>query len=91
MHGALEVTDLIRLYGTDAVEGVTPEPYVKGNDITLSFMGDDEATLRTAFENLSAGGEVTLPLEKQMWGDIHGQFTDKFGVRWMCNISQPQG
>ena len=37
------------------------------------------------------GGSVTMPLEKQMWGDEFGMFVDKFGVPWMVNITQPQG
>ena len=30
---------------------------------------------------------MTLPLEKQMWGDEFGMVTDRFGVAWMCNIA----
>jgi PhnB protein len=25
-----------------------------------------------------------------MWGDEFGQLTDKYGVGWLVNISQPQ-
>jgi PhnB protein len=32
-----------------------------------------------------------MPLEKQMWGDEYGACTDRFGVQWMVNITQPQG
>jgi PhnB protein len=28
-----------------------------------------------------------VPLEKQMWGDVFGMCTDRFGVPWMVNIS----
>ncbi len=87
MHGSLEVTDLIRLYAADHVEGMTPEGLVAGNSISLSLMGDDEQTLRSAFERLSEGGTVTMPLEQQVWGDTFGAFTDRFGVNWMVNIS----
>jgi PhnB protein len=31
-----------------------------------------------------------MPLEKQMWGDQFGMCTDRFGVPWMVNITQPQ-
>lgn len=30
-----------------------------------------------------------MPLEKQVWGDIFGMCTDRFGVAWMVNITQP--
>ena len=78
MHGSLEVTDLIRLYVSDVVEGMGE--YTRGTNVTLSLMGDDEAVLRGAYEKLSVGGEITMPLEKQMWGDVYGAFTDRFGI-----------
>jgi PhnB protein len=34
---------------------------------------------------------VSVPLEKQMWGDEFGMCKDRFGVQWMVNIGQPQG
>ncbi|MGP9536661.1 VOC family protein [Brachybacterium sp. AOP43-C2-M15] len=89
MHGSLEVTDLIRLYVSDVIEGMTPEGFVRGNNVTLSLMGDDEGLLRSAFERLSEGGSITMPLEKQMWGDVYGSFTDRFGIVWQVNISEP--
>ena len=33
------------------------------------------------------GGSVTMPLEKQVWGDTFGQLTDRFGIPWMVNIA----
>jgi PhnB protein len=50
----------------------------------------DADRLRQYFEKLSDGGTVTMPLEKQMWGDEFGMCTDRFGVSWMVNIGQPQ-
>jgi PhnB protein len=29
-----------------------------------------------------------MPLEKQVWGDEFGMFTDKFGMTWMVNITR---
>jgi PhnB protein len=29
---------------------------------------------------------VTMPLEKQMWGDEFGMCVDRFGVSWMVDI-----
>ncbi|WP_114853924.1 VOC family protein [Brachybacterium sp. YJGR34] len=87
MHGSLEVTDLIRLYTADVIEGMSPEGHVQGNNVTLSLMGDDESVLRSAFEKLSEGGTIVMPLEKQMWGDVYGSITDRFGIVWQVNIS----
>jgi PhnB protein len=29
-----------------------------------------------------------MPFEKQMWGDLFGMCTDKFGVPWMVDVVQ---
>ena len=41
-------------------------------------------------DTLSEGGQVTMPLEKQMWGDEFGMCVDRFGIQWLVNIGQPQ-
>jgi PhnB protein len=56
----------------------------------MSLSGDNEAELRTYFMKLSAGGTVTMPLEKAPWGDTFGMCTDKFGVAWLVNITGPK-
>ena len=56
----------------------------------MSLSGDDAADLRRYWDKLSDGGTVTVPFEKQMWGDEFGMCTDKFGINWMVNITQPQ-
>jgi PhnB protein len=61
-----------------------------GNNITISLSGDDQDELRGYWEKLSTGGNITMQLEKQMWGDEFGMCVDRFGVAWMVNIAQPQ-
>jgi PhnB protein len=85
MHGQLETPHGITLMVSDMPPGSTRE---RGNDITVSLSGDDEPALRGFYEKLSASGEVGTPLEKQMWGDLYGDCTDRFGIRWLVNIAQ---
>jgi PhnB protein len=59
-------------------------------NITISLSGDDEQELRGYWDKLSDGGTVTMPFEKQMWGDLFGMCTDKFGVPWMVDVVVPQ-
>ena len=61
----------------------------KGGNITLSINIDDVNEMETVFDALSAGGQVTMPLQDTFWGARFGMFTDKFGIQWMfnCNIS----
>lgn len=43
--------------------------------------------LRRWFDALAEGGTITMPLEKQVWGDEFGMLTDKYGISWMVNIA----
>jgi PhnB protein len=88
MHGMLETDGGFTLMGADTPPGEEHRP---GNNMSVSLSGDDDAELRGYWEKLSAGGNVTVPLEKQMWGDVFGMCVDQFGVAWMVNIGQPQG
>ncbi len=45
-------------------------------------------SLRRYWEQLSDGATVTVPFEKQMWGDEFGALVDKFGIPWMVNVVQ---
>ncbi|MDF2748080.1 MAG: hypothetical protein K0S98_2367 [Propionibacteriaceae bacterium] len=88
MHGQLNTDSGFTLMGADTPPGLETNP---GDNITISLSGDDEQELRGYWDKLSQGGTVTLPLEKQMWGDLFGQCTDPFGIPWMVNIGQSQG
>lgn len=54
---------------------------------SVSLSGDDEAELRGYWDRLSEGGQVMMPLERQMWGDTFGMLVDGFGIAWMVNIA----
>jgi PhnB protein len=84
MPGQLETADGYTIMGADVPSHMEYQP-LAGAAVSLS--GDDGA-LRGYFEKLAAGGTVTMPLEKQVWGDEFGMVTDQFGVPWMVNISQ---
>ena len=88
MHSQLETDSGFTLMASDTPAGMQRNP---GDTITISLSGDDADTLRGYWEKLSDGGTVTMPLEKQMWGDEFGMCTDKFGIPWMVNITQSQG
>ncbi|MEV0552128.1 VOC family protein [Streptomyces sp. NPDC050597] len=88
MHGMLETPSGFTLMGADTPPGMG---YTAGGNFSVSLSGDDEAELRGYWEKLSAGGTVAVPLEKQMWGDVFGMCTDRFGIPWMVNISEAQG
>jgi PhnB protein len=87
MHAQLDTDAGYTLMGSDLMPDMTFNP---GDTMTVSLSGDDGDRLRQYWEKLSDGGTVTMPLEKQMWGDEFGMCTDRFGVPWMVNIGQSQ-
>lgn len=54
---------------------------------SVSLSGDDAAELQGYWDALSEGGQVVMPLERQIWGDTFGMLVDRFGVTWMVNIA----
>ncbi len=88
MHGMLETDSGFTLMGADTPPGMEHNP---GTNIAVSLSGDDGDELRGYWEKLSGGGNVSVPLEKQSWGDEFGMCADEYGIAWMVNIGQPQG
>jgi PhnB protein len=87
MHGSLTSTSGLSLMAADIPAEME---LTEGNNISVSLSGDDEATLRGFWDGLTAGGSITVPLEKAPWGDTFGMFTDKFGIGWLVNIAGAQ-
>ncbi len=84
MHSELLADNGINFMASDTPKRLEFQP---GTNFGMALFGDDEAELTAYFEKLSAGGMVTMPLTKAMWGDSFGMCSDKFGVSWMVNIS----
>ncbi len=70
-----------------ASDGQMSQQVKFGDNVHLSLAGQDQKKLSEVFNKLAQGGEVTMPLAKQFWGDTFGMLTDKFGVHWMVNIT----
>ena len=88
MHAMLTADNGFTLMASDLPPGMEHQP---GSNVAVSLSGDDADKLRGYWEKLSDGGNVMMPLEKQMWGDEFGMCTDRYGIPWMVNIGQPQG
>ena len=84
MHSVLEADNGITIMASDTPNRME---YRAGTNMSMSLSGDNEAELKAYFEKLSAGGRVTMPLEKAIWGDSFGMCTDTFGVQWLVNIA----
>lgn len=85
MHSDLEA-DGISIMASDAPPDMPMSSKHSNISLSLSGKAGDEDKLKQVFEQLSDGGKVTMPMEKQFWGDHFGMVDDKFGNSWMVNI-----
>lgn len=84
MHSVLTSPNGLVLMCADTPDSM--EHHV-GSSVSVSLSGDDDAALRGYWSKLSAGASDVVPLEKAPWGDSFGMCTDKFGIRWLVNIT----
>jgi PhnB protein len=82
MHAALHIggSKVMASDGCEAAPGFS--------GFSLSLAVEAEAEADRAFNALSDGGEVTMPLGKTFWSPRFGMLTDRFGVGWMVIVPQ---
>jgi PhnB protein len=88
MHGMLETPAGFTLMASDTPASMTT---TIGNNVVCSISGDNSDELHAYWDRLSASGMVSVPMDKQVWGDEFGACVDRYGVEWMVNIAQPAG
>ncbi|MEJ7677842.1 MAG: VOC family protein [Segetibacter sp.] len=88
MHIALPLGQGTMLMGSDVPEAMGKATIGTNFYVSISAQSEEEAN--KLFNGLSAGGQVTMPLEKAFWGDYFGMFKDKFGIQWMVNYNYNQ-
>jgi PhnB protein len=89
MHVSLPVGNGTFLYGADAAAAFGGGGK-QGDNFSISVNTDSEDEAIRIFNGLSAGGKVTMPLDKTFWGAFFGMFTDKFNINWMVNYDYNQ-
>ena len=86
MHCSMKINGCL-LYMSDSF----PEygvPFVPPQGFNLNLNVDDaDFWWKRATD---AGCTVTMPLEKQFWGDIYGQLKDPYGITWAIGMT-PKG
>jgi PhnB protein len=88
MHVSLPIGQGTVLMGSD--RPATMGPATLGNSYYISINAASEAEAAKLFKGLSAGGQVTMPLDRAFWGAYFGMCTDKYGVQWMVNYEYTQ-
>lgn len=81
MHAALKFQDCILM----ACDFIQEQPFVKGNNYSISVNEKNEDEALAIFNSLAEGGFVAMPFEQAFWGGKFGMLIDQFGVQWMVS------
>ena len=87
MHVSLPISKETMLMGSDT-GGEWASGFSPGNNFSISITTDTKVEADRLFKELSAGGAVTMPMDKTFWGDYFGMFADKFGINWMISFNE---
>lgn len=83
-HVALPLGDSV-LMGSDVPEQMGTVSV--GTNFLVSVEADSADEADRLFGGLSAGGEVTMPLDKVEWAERFGMCIDKYGIGWMVGYT----
>lgn len=81
MHANLKVYDSNIMFA-DSFPGMT---YTLGNHMSVMVGLSDLDEIRRAFDELSVGGQILMPLQETFWSKCYGQVQDQFGIAWQFN------
>jgi len=85
MHVSLPISTETVLMGCD-IAGSDGQPIVAGNNFSLSLTTDSREEADRLFRELSAGGQIKMPMNQTFWGSYFGVLTDKFGIGWTMSF-----
>ena len=88
MHVALPILGGMEIMATDMLESMGHK-LIEGNNVTISLNPDSKEEADRLYNELSKGGADGVAPHNEFWG-YWGTCKDKFGIRWMFNISAPQ-
>ena len=85
MHARVRIGDAYLMASDGRCEGT---PRFEG--FSLSLTVEDDAGAKRAFDGLSQGGNVVMPLGRTFYATSFGMVADKFGVTWMVVALDPR-
>jgi len=86
MHVALPILGGVQIMATDMLESMRHK-LVEGNNVTISLNPDTKEEADRLYNELSQGGTDGVAPHDEFWG-YWGTCKDKFGIRWMFNITK---
>lgn len=87
MHVALPILGGTEIMATDMLESIG-QKLIEGNNVTISLNPDTKQEADRLYKELSQGGSEGVAPHDEFWG-YWGTCKDRFGIRWMFNISNP--
>jgi len=85
LHAELTIMGGHVLMATDAPESMGFK-MVHGNNMHICLEPESREETKRLFDELSAGGNVTMPLEDMFFGAYFAEFKDKYGINWMLSF-----
>ena len=85
MHVALPILGGTEIMATDMLESMGHK-LIEGNNVTISLNPDSKAEADRLYKEPSQGGSDGVAPHDEFWG-YWGTCKDKFGIRWMFNVS----
>ena len=67
-------------------DGHPSYPPTRGDNVAIVLVGHEKAAMQAAFERLSEGGQVKMPLTEGPWGGAAAWLTDRFGINWNLDL-----
>ncbi len=89
MHVELPILGGHVLMGTDMIESMGHQLRI-GNNTTIMLEPDTRAEAEQLYGALSDGGTDATGMMDMPWGAYWGVCLDRFGIRWMINVNDPQ-
>ena len=86
MHVALPILGGVQIMATDTLESMGHQ-LVEGNNVTISLNPDTKEEADRLYNELSQGGADGIAPHDEFWG-YWGTCKDRFGIRWMFNITR---
>jgi PhnB protein len=85
MHVALPILNGTQLMGTDMLESMGHK-LIEGNNFSINLNLDTKQDADRIFNELSNGEKDSVAPHDEFWG-YWGTCKDKFGIRWMFNVT----
>ncbi|PZF73761.1 VOC family protein [Taibaiella soli] len=88
MHVSLPILGGTQIMATDVLPSMG-QKLVEGNNFTISLSPDSKAEADKLYNALAEGATDAVAPHDEFWG-YWGTCKDRFGIRWMFNVMNPQ-